>query len=184
MRNRPKPFEIYRHFKGHIYQIITVAEDTESGEEVVVYRALYNPDQTFARPLHSFMSQVDKKQYPQMKQRFRFELLSLEAVANVEEIEKSVLDTWEEKGEQKEEGGGDFDEEAINPYLLKFLEADTYEDKLNTLLYIKEYLDDSMINTIAMSLDIELSETTLENKYNEVKNCLMTLEKYECNRLM
>ena len=36
MRNRPKPFEIYRHFKGHIYQIITVAEDTESGEEVVV----------------------------------------------------------------------------------------------------------------------------------------------------
>ena len=130
------------------------------------------------------MSQVDKKQYPQMKQRFRFELLSLEAVANVEEIEKSVLDTWEEKGEQKEEGGGDFDEEAINPYLLKFLEADTYEDKLNTLLYIKEYLDDSMINTIAMSLDIELSETTLENKYNEVKNCLMTLEKYECNRLM
>ena len=95
-----------------------------------------------------------------------------------------MLDTWEEKGEQKEEGGGDFDEEAINPYLLKFLEADTYEDKLNTLLYIKEYLDDSMINTIAMSLDIELSETTLENKYNEVKNCLMTLEKYECNRLM
>ncbi|MDE5825428.1 MAG: DUF1653 domain-containing protein, partial [Lachnospiraceae bacterium] len=36
MRPNPRPQEIYRHFKGSIYQIITLARHSEDGVKMVV----------------------------------------------------------------------------------------------------------------------------------------------------
>ena len=44
-------------------------------------------------------------------------------------------------------------------------------------------VDLHMLNAIAASLDLELSEGSLEEQYDTLKSCLMTLERYECNRL-
>ena len=66
---------------------------------------------------------------------------------------------------------------------MKFLDADTYEDKLNILVGLQSRITDDMLNTIAVSLDLELEEGELEERYQTLKNCLITLEKYECNRL-
>lgn len=40
-----------------------------------------------------------------------------------------------------------------------------------------------MINTMALSVDLEIKDGNLEDRYEELKNCLLTLERYECNRL-
>lgn len=48
----------YRHFKGREYELLAVARDTETGELVVVYRATYDPDQTWVRPLAMFVEPV------------------------------------------------------------------------------------------------------------------------------
>lgn len=72
---RPKENEIYRHFKGNLYQIICVAEDSETGRPQVIYRALYSPYKIYSRDLSMFMSPVDRAKYPDADQDNRFELM-------------------------------------------------------------------------------------------------------------
>lgn len=69
-----KAGQIYRHFKGAVYEIITVAWHTESGEPLVVYGD--SDDRMWARPLSNFTSLVDRAKYPDAGQTYRFEQIS------------------------------------------------------------------------------------------------------------
>lgn len=73
MRPNPRPQEIYRHFKGNIYQIVTLARHSEDGVMMVVYQQLYAPFDVYVRPLEMFMSRIDTRKYPDERQVYRFE---------------------------------------------------------------------------------------------------------------
>ncbi len=66
---------IFRHFKGQEYQIVTIATDSESREDIVVYQALYGDLGYYTRPAKMFFSLVDKDKYPEVTQKYRFEAL-------------------------------------------------------------------------------------------------------------
>ena len=70
-----KKHGIYRHFKGKYYLVEDVALDSETLEEVVVYRQLYGERKLFVRNKKMFLSLVDKEKYPLVTQKYRFELI-------------------------------------------------------------------------------------------------------------
>ncbi len=73
MTERMNPGDIVRHFKGNLYEILCYAKDSETQETLVVYRALYGERGTWVRPKAMFFSEVDRKKYPDVKQKYRFE---------------------------------------------------------------------------------------------------------------
>ena len=209
MSRIPKTYEIYKHFKGKLYQVLAVAEHSETGEQLVVYQALYGTFQIYARPLDSFLSAVDKEKYPDAMQNFRFELCMLQAepdkvtqtvqtepdkavqamasVAKSEPMKAQPMMTEsaevDRPVEQREAQALEPEEPQIDPIVLQFLEAESYEERLNILVGFKHRITDEMITTMAVASDVEVPEGSLEERFLELKNCLSTLDKYECSRL-
>ena len=72
---------VYRHFKGDYYLVEDLANDSETGEEYVIYRKLYGDGSLWLRPKGMFLSEVDREKYPYCPQRYRFELQEIESVA-------------------------------------------------------------------------------------------------------
>ena len=72
---------IYRHFKGDYYLVEDIAKHSETKEDMVVYRRLYEDCGLWVRPLSMFLEPVDRKKYPNVKQKYRFELVEKESVA-------------------------------------------------------------------------------------------------------
>lgn len=72
--NTVKAGQKYRHFKGKIVEVVAVSQDTEMpGQFIVVYRDKDNA--IWHRPLGMFVSEVDHKKYPDVTQKYRFELV-------------------------------------------------------------------------------------------------------------
>lgn len=68
---------VYRHFKGGMYIVEDIGRDSETEELVVIYRALYGDGLLWVRSLKMFLSEVDHKKYPEVEQKWRFELAEI-----------------------------------------------------------------------------------------------------------
>lgn len=63
---------LYRHFKGDIVTVLLLAKDSETLEDMVVYKH-NGTDEVWVRSKEMFLSKVDKEKYPSIDQEYRFE---------------------------------------------------------------------------------------------------------------
>lgn len=251
MRDNPKPFEVYKHFKGNNYQILAVAKDSEDGHLIVVYQALYGSYEVYARDLTQFMSPVDHIKYPDVKEQYRFtriaptsemgnrggfsvdggapsdkygveknsriivENASGNDCGELDKPIKGISGTTEElirekrgtTGEPLREKSGtivepisrsNIEEVAetisaknsepevssyqMDPMVEAFLDADTYEEKINILAGLKNRITDEMLQIMAVTMDIELNSENTYERYKELMGCLSIKEKFEVER--
>lgn len=211
--------QIYRHFKGGLYQIIAVATHSETNERYVVYQALYGGMDVWVRPYDMFIGEVDHIKHPDVQQKYRFELMntllnaagngdmwnSTHPVAdgNAAGIDDDRHDTsqyaeddrqdteqyagvGEQTGESVSDGRGTQIEsrsaDGVDTRLLDFLDAPTYQDKINYLNLIRNNIDDDLINNIAAAMDITINDGPIDTRFFSLRSCLMTKAKYECTR--
>lgn len=176
---------IYRHFKNKLYQIKCIAYHSETKEKMVVYQALYGDFSVYVRPYNMFISEVDHQKYPEVHQKYRFEKVRLDAAGNdtaaafsaqkVQSVQKEIP-----AAQPVEKIAG---EDFADSRLLRFLDAETYQEKLDTLTALKSTLDHPLIDAMAASLDVEVPEGPVENRYQSLRKCILAHTRYECNRL-
>lgn len=172
MENRamPRAGEFYMHFKGKLYQIVTVAIHTETEEPLVVYQAMYGTFKTYVRPLAMFLSEVDHEKYPDVQQTYRFQ--------KVELCENSEAELVDEVTAQENECDETEETADIEP-LLKFLDETDLHERLNILLQYRDQITETMLESMGMAMDCVLNGKTLEEKYYELDKVIRTKLQYE-----
>ena len=193
MDRTPKPGELYRHFKNKLYQIVTVATHSETGEKLVIYQALYDDFGVYARPFDMFVSEVDHEKYPDVKQKYRFERITpqtkqTDMQVKSEAVRQSAAKMPEAGSVQvqtsKAQVADADDDQAPNPQLIKFLDADTLEEKYNILVSMSDTITDRLLDDMAVVMDVVLPEAPLMERYEDLKNIIRTRQHYEfANRL-
>ncbi len=194
-RKNPAAGEFYRHFKGNLYQIIGIAKDSETLEQVVVYQALYGDFGLYTRPLAMFLSPVDKEKYPEAGKEYRFEQVQPEKISTVSgagKAEDSVVktvaaakDTGTSAGLQnKVDSTEDTSEETVREEILLFLDAEGAIEKLEVLRQLRNNMDENLLTTIELSMDLLPDEREgLERRYELVERTLEQKIRFEGGRL-
>ena len=177
-RQIPRAGEFYMHFKGKLYQIVTVATHTETEEVLVIYQALYGTYKTYARPLAMFLSEVDHEKYPEAEQQYRFKKVELGKDEIIKDPVKVTAENQPEEELKVAEEPKETDEADIEP-LLKFLDAADLNDRLNVLVQYKDDITEMMIDSMGAAMDCVLNGKTLEEKYYELDKVIRTKLQYE-----
>lgn len=214
----PRPQEIYRHFKGRLYQVLTLARHSETGEVLVVYQALYGDYAVFARPLSMFCSEVDAVKYPGAMQKERFQLWKGSEEAHAlfagespvtgsrETRAKQTEEERQTRAKQPEEDrqtramqpDGIFsqkekpaepavqaaeEEVQLDPRLLRFLDANRMEEKMEILDSMQGDVTDEMIDIMAISLDTEIVSGEASERIAALRETIQMRLRFESSRL-
>lgn len=197
IRKTPVPGEFYRHFKNKLYQIVAVATHSETGEEMVVYQALYGDFKVWVRPLDMFLEEVDREKYPDATQKYRFERVRLvkpqsaQDSQNMKNAEAALVrqpsagssGTVQSADDQLSE-----EDQPVNQDLLDFFDAmdeKNYDLMLECLTKLSAHATQKELDDICMVLDIHppvgcddvLSQTMF------IKRHLAMIRKFDGERL-
>ena len=200
-RKTPVPGEFYRHFKNKLYQIIAVATHSETGEEMVVYQALYGDFRVWVRPLDMFLEEVDREKYPDAVQKYRFERVRLVKPQNAEDSAKNITQPVQQaSAAQKLSADSDSsaaqntavqppdEDQPVNRELLDFFDAmdeKNYDRMLECLTKLQPHATQKEMDDICMVLDIHppVGCDDVESQIMFIKRHLAMIRKFDGERL-
>lgn len=192
----------YKHFKNKLYKAIDVVYHSETKEALVLYQALYGDFKLYVRPIDMFLSEVDHVKYPEVKAKYRFTLVDIDAEGNVSEIEEDtasktsanaakesvantdyIADETSANSEAREDNLLVSNTKRVGELVERFLDSKEYEDKLDALLLLRSNINDDLIDLFAESLDIVVDKGDLNTRFKSLKSVLEAHTKYEGARL-
>ena len=201
IRKTPVPGEFYRHFKNKLYQIIAVAVHSETGEEMVVYQALYGDFRVWVRPLDMFLEEVDREKYPDAVQKYRFERVRLVKPQNAEDSAKNATQPVQQaSAAQKLSADSDSsaaqntaaqtpdEDQPVNRELLDFFDAmdeKNYDRMLECLTKLQPHATQKEMDDICMVLDIHppVGCDDVGSQIMFIKRHLAMIRKFDGERL-
>lgn len=175
MQRRPVAGETYRHFKEKNYKIITIAHHSETGEELVIYQALYGDGMVCARPLEMFVSEVDHEKYPDVKQKYRFEKIADAPEAGVVPLEGTGVQKADVPVEKT------LSQMTAEEKMMAFFDEDDLEAKYQILLTMREDVTNTMIDNMAVVMDLVIPDGNIQNRYDDLKRAIQMKQRYEQN---
>ena len=176
----------YRHFKDKLYQVKGTAVHSETKEKMVIYQGLYGSYEMYVRPYDMFLSEVDHIKYPDVVQKYRFELIDIKTGKSLEadyEENNQNMESEESEESEKSEESEESEESEQDSKLIRFLDAYDYKEKLDILTSMRGELNDGLIDIMAESIEVAVPEGDITDRYNSLRKCLMAHTKYEGLRL-
>lgn len=183
MERQVYPGEFYRHFKNKLYQILAVATHSETGERMVVYQALYGDFGVYVRPYEMFVSAVDREKYPEVTQEYRFERVEL-ATGSDESQKNSIransTSRFEEEVRTQEPVQKLYEP---SPSFLKFLDADTYEERMECLSAMARTAQQRDLDSLYLVLDMKPETGTIPEQVQAIGRFLTLQNRFDGKRL-
>lgn len=177
MERNVYPGEFYRHFKNKLYQIVAVAEHTETGERMVVYQALYGDYRVYVRPYDMFVSEVDHGKYPDVGQQYRFErVVPGQPAAN---DGRSIAADGNAEGSRPDAE----QEHQPHPALLRFLEEDTFEKRMECLKQLSSSAAQSDLDSLYVVLDMRPLTGSIREQTEGIAQYLAVQNRYDGSHL-
>ena len=176
---------------------------------MVVYQALYGDFGIYIRPFDMFISEVDHEKYPEVTQKYRFQYMedlevglpeivtyteapernrALDEMSVFDRENKTSMGNTPEISEEEQNSLSDGvsleESEQANPWLMKFLDAESFDEKYQIVSEMYADIDDKLIDDLAVCLDVVIPEGKLTDRYMELKHCIRTRQKYEGSRMV
>lgn len=168
MNRRPAVGETYRHFKNKNYKIIAIAHHSETGEELVIYQALYGDGMVCARPLNMFVSEVDHEKYPEVTQKYRFEKIA--------DAEEAAGNSENKEGKEKR-----LEEMTVEEKMMAFFDTEDLEARYKIFLAMREEMTDTIIDNLAVVIDVVIPDAEITQRYDDLRRAIQTKQRYEQN---
>ena len=198
-QGNPLPGEKYLHFKNKLYQVIAVAKHSEPWNHMWYIRHCMEISACISVHMICLSVKWITKNIRRITQKYRFayvdhtknetirteraEHKKIPVNQNVEQQENvpdvtAAVSTAELQEQDMVQRESDV-EEQINPWLLRFLDTDTMEEKYQIVCDIKNDITDRLIDDLAVAVDVVIPEGKLSDRYEQLKYCIRTRQKYE-----
>ena len=202
-RKKPVSGEFYQHFTGKLYQIKMLAKNSDTQRETVVYQALYAPYDYWTQDLEEFRGPADREDNSGETQKYRFRQVIFQkpqpsdTAEEKTQLEPQGADTGavhnisdEELTKALKSGQPDrylehkiTEEEIASRGMMQLLDAESFREKRQIFMGLKQYVNKHMLNNIAVALDIVLEEGDVDAQYDSIMQCMAAFERFEGGRL-